>query len=59
MLKILPLFNLLIFLCMLIGIPWFMITVVRLLSKIESRLENLEKSINKKEPDVEVHNDSF
>jgi hypothetical protein len=44
---------------MLIGIPWFMITVVRLLSKIESRLENLEKSINKKEPDLEVHNDSF
>lgn len=46
MLTFLPLLNLLIFIGLLIGISWFMITVVRLLTKIESRLENLEKTMN-------------
>ena len=54
------LLNLLIFLGLLIGIPWFMITVVRLLTKIESRLESLEKTMNNnKRQDLEVDNDSL
>ena len=57
MITFIQIFNFLIFIGLLIGIPWFMITVVRLLSKIESRLESLEKTMNDKRPDVEVHND--
>ena len=57
MMTFIQIFNFLIFIGLLIGIPWFMITVVRLLTKIESRLESLEKSMNNKRPDVEVHND--
>lgn len=43
MITLIQIFNILIFLGLLIGIPWFMITVVRLLIRIESRLESLEK----------------
>lgn len=35
--------NLMLILCVVIGIPWFMITVVSLLKKILRRLEALEK----------------
>ncbi len=57
MITFIQIFNILIFIGLLIGIPWFMITVVRLLTKIESRLESLEKSMNSKRSDLEVHND--
>ena len=57
MMTFIQIFNFLIFIGLLIGIPWFMITVVRLLTKIESRLESLEKTMNDKRQDVEVHND--
>ncbi|MBE0451915.1 MAG: hypothetical protein IBX70_13900 [Clostridia bacterium] len=59
MITLIQIFNILIFLGLLIGIPWFMITVVRLLTKIESRLESLEKSMNSKRQDLKVHNDSI
>ena len=59
MITLIQIFNILIFVGLLIGIPWFMITVVRLLTKIESRLESLEKSMNSKRPDLKVHNDSI
>lgn len=37
--------NLLLFLGVVIGIPWFMFTVLRSLRKIESRLESIESKI--------------
>lgn len=40
--------NTLIIIAMIVGIPWFMITVVRLLAKIESRLVSLEKTMSEK-----------
>ena len=53
------LINTLIIIALIVGIPWFMITVVRLLTKIESRLESLEKTMNNnKRPDLEVQSDS-
>lgn len=37
--------NLLLFLGVVIGIPWFIITVLRSLRKIESRLECIESKM--------------
>jgi len=45
---ILPTINLILLLTVIIGIPYFMITVVRLLKKIENRLENVESTMMKK-----------
>lgn len=42
------LLNTLIIIGLIIGVPWFMISVVRLLKKIESRLESLEKKMSEK-----------
>jgi H+/gluconate symporter-like permease len=42
------LLNTLILIGLIIGVPWFMISVVRLLKKIVSRLERLEKTISEK-----------
>ena len=40
------LINTLIIIGLIIGVPWFMISVVSLLKKIESRLESLEKTMS-------------
>lgn len=53
------LLNTFIIIGLIIAVPWFMISVVRLLKKIESRLESLEKQWVKKQLDLEAHNDSF
>ena len=45
------LLNTLIIIGLIIGVPWFMISVVRLLKKIESRLERLEKTMSEKSKD--------
>lgn len=45
---ILPTINLVLLLSVIIGIPYFMITVVKLLRKIENRLENVESTMMKK-----------
>lgn len=45
------LLNTLILISLIIGVPWFMISVVRLLKKIVSRLERLEKTLSEKSKD--------
>ena len=45
------LLNTLIIIGLIIGVPWFMISVVRLLKKIESRLESLEKTMSETSKD--------
>ncbi len=45
------LLNTLIIIGLIIGVPWFMISVVRLLKRINSRLESLEKTMSEKSKD--------